>query len=378
MADERAFAAGTGEIHMNRRFVATLLGSAAVVLATGASLTGAFAQPKKLKVGFVYVGPIGDHGWSYQHHQGLLALKKEFGESIETTFVENVSEGPDAERVVDQLVQAGHDLVLTTSFGFMNPTIKVASRTPNVKFEHVSGYKQADNVATTNIRYYEGRYVAGIAAGKLTKSNTIGYIASFPIPEVVMGINAAYLGAKSVNPNVKFKVIWVSSWFDPGKESDAAKALADQGADVLFQHTDSPAAMKFAEEKGIHAIGQASNMAAFGPNAQATALVNDWAPYYIARVKAVMDGSWKSGAVWGGFKSGMLTMAPWGKKVPADVAALADAAKAKITDGSFHPFTGPLKKQDGTEFLKAGEVISDKDLSGMNFYVEGIDGALPK
>jgi basic membrane protein A and related proteins len=347
---------------MNRRFVAKLLGSAAVVLATGASV----------------IGPIVDHGWSYQHHQGLLALQKEFGDKIETTFVENVSEGPDAERVVDQLVQAGNELVLTTSFGFMNPTIKVAARAPNVKFEHVSGYKQADNVATTNIRYYEGRYVAGIAAGKLSKSSTIGYIASFPIPEVVMGINAAYLGAKSVNPSVKFKVIWVSSWFDPGKEADAAKALADQGADVLFQHTDSPAAMKFAEEKGILAIGQASNMAAFGPNAQATALVNDWAPYYIARVKAVMDGSWKSGVVWGGFKSGMLTMPAWGKKVPADVAALADAAKAKITDGSFHPFTGPLKKQDGSEFLKAGEVMSDKDLSGMNFYVEGIDGALPK
>jgi basic membrane protein A and related proteins len=362
---------------MNRRFVAKLLASAAVVAGLGVGLT-AVAQTKKLKVGFVYVGPIGDHGWSYQHHQGLLALQKEFGDKIETTHVENVSEGPDAERVIDGLVTAGHDLVLTTSFGFMNPTVKVASKNAATKFEHVSGYKQADNVATTNIRYYEGRYVAGIAAGKLTKSNTVGYIASFPIPEVVMGINAAYLGAKSVNPNVKFKVIWVSSWFDPGKESDAAKALADQGADVLFQHTDSPAAMKFAEEKGIHAIGQASDMAAFGPNAQATALVNDWAPYYIARVKAVMDGSWKTGSVWGGFNSGMLTMAPWGKKVPADVAALADAAKAKIADGGFHPFTGPLKKQDGTEFLKAGDVISDKDLSGMNFYVEGIDGVLPK
>jgi basic membrane protein A and related proteins len=363
---------------MNRRTITKLLGSAAVVAITGAGMTGAFAQTKKVKVGFVYVGPIGDHGWSYQHHQGLLALKKEFGDKIETTFVESVNEGPDAERVIDQLVTAGNDMVLTTSFGFMNPTIKVASRNAGTKFEHVSGFKQADNVATTNIRYYEGRYVAGVAAGKLTKSNTIGYIASFPIPEVVMGINAAYLGAKSVNPNVKFKIIWVSSWFDPGKEADAAKALADQGDDVLFQHTDSPAAMKFAEEKGIHAIGQASNMAAFGPNTQATALVNDWAPDYVSRVKAVMDGTWKTGDVWGGFKSGMLTMAPWGKKVPADVAAAADAAKAKITAGEFHPFTGPMKKQDGTEFLKTGDVISDKDLSGMNFYVEGIDGVLPK
>jgi basic membrane protein A and related proteins len=355
-----------------------LLAAAVMAGAATAAVTGALAQAKKTKVAFVYVGPIGDHGWSYQHHQGLLAVAKEFGDKVETTHIENVSEGPDAERVVDQLVQAGSDIVFTTSFGFMNPTLKVAARNPKVKFEHVSGFKQSDNMATSNIRYYEGRYIAGIMAGKMSKSNTIGYIASFPIPEVVMGINAAYLGAKSVNPNVKFKVIWVSSWFDPGKEADAAKALADQGADVLFQHTDSPAAMKFAEERGILAVGQASNMAAFGPTAQITALVNNWAPYYIARVKAAMDGSWKSGDVWGGLASGMLTIAPYGKKVPADVAALADAAKDKITKGEFHPFTGPLKKQDGTEFLKAGEKISDKDLSGMNFYVEGVDGSLPK
>ena len=355
-----------------------VLATAAAGLAATSPLGGAMAQAKKTKVAFVYVGPIGDHGWSYQHHQGLLAVQKEFGDKVETQYIENVSEGPDAERVIDQLVQAGNDLVFTTSFGFMNPTLKVATRNPKVKFEHVSGFKQAENLATSNIRYYEGRYVAGILAGKLSKSNTIGYIASFPIPEVVMGINAAYLGAKSVNPSVKFKVIWVSSWFDPGKEADAAKALADQGADVLFQHTDSPAPMKFAEERGIVAVGQASNMASFGPNAQITALVNNWGPYYISRVKAVMDGTWKSGDVWGGIGSGMLNLAPYGKKVPADVAALADTAKDKIVKGELHPFTGPLKKQDGTEFLKAGEKIADKDLSGMNSYVEGMDGSLPK
>ena len=360
---------------LNKR---TLLTGAAIALAAAVMVTGAIAQAKKTKVAFVYVGPIGDHGWSYQHHQGLLAVQKEFGDKVETTHIENVSEGPDAERVVDQLVQAGNDLVITTSFGFMNPTLKVATRNPKVKFEHVSGFKQAENLATSNIRYYEGRYVAGIIAGKMTKSNTIGYIASFPIPEVVMGINAAYLGAKSVNPDIKFKIIWVSSWFDPGKEADAAKALADQGADVLFQHTDSPAPMKFAEERGILAVGQASNMSAFGPNAQVTALVNNWAPYYISRVKAVMDGTWKTGNVWGGLSSGMLTIAPYGKKVPADVAALADAAKDKIAKVELHPFTGPLKKQGGAEFLKSGEKISDKDLSAMNFYVEGIDGTLPK
>jgi basic membrane protein A and related proteins len=336
------------------------------------------AQAGKTKVGFIYVGPIGDHGWSYQHHQGLLAVNKEFGDKVETTYVENVSEGPDAERVIDQLVQSGNSMIITTSFGFMNATVKVAARNPQVKFEHISGFKRADNLATANIRFYEGRYVAGIMAGKMTKSNTIGYIASYPIPEVVMGINSAYLGAKSVNPNVKFKIIWVSAWFDPGKESDAAKALADQGADILFQHTDSPAAMKFAEERNILAVGQASDMKAFGPHAQITALIDNWAPYYISRVKAVMDGSWKSTDTWDGLKNGMLAMAAYGPAVPPDVVKLADEAKAKIASGTLHPFTGPLKKQDGSELLKPGEKISDKELSGMSYYVEGIEGTLPK
>jgi basic membrane protein A and related proteins len=363
---------------MTRRIILKAAAATLAAAATGIAGWSALAQDKKMKVAFVYVGPIGDHGWSYQHHKGLEAVKKEFGPNVETTHVENVSEGPDAERVIDQLVTAGNQLIFTTSFGFMNPTLKVAQRNPNVKFEHISGFRRADNLATANIRYYEGRYVAGVAAGKLTKTNTIGYIASFPIPEVVMGINAAYLGAKSVNPDVKFKIIWVSTWFDPGKESDAAKALTDQGADVLFQHTDSPAAIKLAETKKIWAIGQASDMAAFGANAQATSLINNWGPYYVGRVKAAMDGSWKSHDVWGGFSSGMLTMPAWNKGVPADVAKLADAAREKIAKGELHPFTGPLKKQDGSEFLKAGEKISDKDLSGMNFYVQGVDGALPK
>ncbi len=348
---------------------------AAVAVACSAGL--AFAQAKT-KVGFVYVGPIGDHGWSYQHHKGLEAVKKELGDKIETTHVENVPEGPDAERVIDQLAAAGHKIIFTTSFGFMNPTIKVAAKYPDVRFEHISGYKQAPNVATANIRYYEGRYVAGILAAKATKSNTIGYIASFPIPEVVMGINAAYLGAKSVNPAIKFKIVWVSTWFDPGKESDAAKALADQGADVLFQHTDSPAAVRFAEERKIFAIGQASEMAPFGKTAVLTSLENNWGPYYVERVKAAIDGSWKSGDVWKGLNGGMLNVTPYGPSVSAEAKALADAAKAKIASGELHPFTGPLNKQDGSAFLKAGEKISDKDLSGMAFYVQGIDGTLPK
>ena len=353
----------------------------AATIAAGAIAAAAPAvaqAPAKTKVGFVYVGPIGDHGWSYQHHQGLLALKKEFGDRIETTHVENVPEGPDAERVIDQLASQGHKIIFTTSFGFMNPTLKVAAKYPDVKFEHISGFKRSDNLATANIRYYEGRYIAGVLAAKSSKSGTIGYIASFPIPEVVMGINAAYLGAKSVNPAVKFKIIWVSTWFDPGKEADAAKALIDQGADVLFQHTDSPAAMKMAEERKVFAIGQASNMEAFGKNAQLTAIVNNWSPYYIKRVKEVMDGSWKSGDVWAGLSSGMLSLAAYGPAASADAKAAADAAKAKIAGGTFHVFSGPLKKQDGSEFLKAGETIKDGDLAGMNFYVEGIDGTLPK
>ena len=346
----------------------------AVLLLAAAS--GAQAADK-LKVGFVYVGPIGDHGYSYQHEQGRLAVEKEFGDKVQTTYVENVSEGPDAERVIQQLAQS-NDLIFTTSFGFMNPTVKVAKRFPKVKFEHATGFKREPNLATYNIRFYEGRYVAGIIVGKMTKTNTIGYIASFPIPEVVMGINAAYLGAKSVNPNIKFKIVWVSTWFDPGKEADAAKALTDQGADVLFQHTDSPAPMKLAEQQGIYAVGQASDMKAFGPNAQLTAIVDNWAPYYIERVKAAMDGTWKSGDVWGGLNTGMLAMSPWNSKIPADVVKLAEDAEARIKSGAFHPFTGPMKKQDGTQFLKEGQVISDADLAGMNFYIEGIEGALPK
>ena len=332
----------------------------------------------KLKVGFIYVGPIGDLGWSYQHDLGRKAMEKALGDKVESTYLENVPEGADAERSIEQLARTGHKLIFTTSFGFMNPTIKVAARYPNVKFEHATGFKQAPNVATYNARFYEGRHVIGLIAGKMTKSNAIGYVASFPIPEVVMGINAAYLAAKSVNPNVKFKVIWVSTWFDPGKETDAAKALVDQGCDVLMQHTDSPAAMKFAEEKGIYAFGQASDMVQFGPNAQLTAIVDNWSPYYIKRVNALLDGSWKSGDTWDGIKEGTVVLAPWSKKIPADVVRLAETARDGIASGVVHPFTGPINKQDGTPWLQAGEKASDKDLSSMNFYVQGLEGALPK
>jgi basic membrane protein A and related proteins len=357
--------------------MARLAGAGLIASAIALSGTAVLAQTKP-KVSFVDVGPIGDQGWSYQHHQGLLALKKEFGDRIDTNYVENVPEGPDAERVIDQLAATGSSIIFTTSFGFMNPTIKVATRYPNVKFEHATGFKQAPNVATYNARFYEGRHVIGLIAGKMTKTNTIGYIGSFPIPEVVMGINSAYLAAKSVNPNVKFKVIWVSSWFDPGKETDAAKALVDQGCDILMQHTDSPAAMKFAEEKGIYAFGQASDMAQFGPNAQLTSIVDNWNPYYIRRVKALLDGTWKTGDVWDGIKDGTVVIAPLSKKIPEDVAKIAETARDAIAAGTVHPFTGPINKQDGSPWLKTGEKATDKDLLSMNFYVQGIEGSLPK
>jgi len=353
----------------------TLAKLAAAAVAVG--LAGTALAADKTKVGFVYVGPIGDHGWSYEHNQGRLAVEKAFGDTVETRYVENVSEGPDATRVIQQLARSGHDIIFTTSFGFMNPTLKVAKQFPKVKFEHATGFKRAPNVSTYSARFYEGRAIIGLIAGKMTKSNVVGYIASFPIPEVVRGINAAYLHAKKVNPDVSFKVVWVNTWFDPGKEADAAKALIDQGADILMQHTDSPAAMQIAEERGIYAFGQASDMHKFGPNAQLTSIIDDWAPYYVARVKAVMDGTWKSEDTWDGIAPGMVGIAPFSEKIPADVREMAAKLQADIAAGTVHPFTGPINKQDGSAWLAAGETASDGDLAGMNFYVEGVEGALP-
>jgi simple sugar transport system substrate-binding protein len=357
------------------RFARPLTALAAAALALAAP--AAQAQDDPTKVGFIYVGPIGDFGWSYEHNEGRLAIEKAFGDKVETTYLESVPEGPDAERALRQMAQSGHDLIFTTSFGFMNPTVKVARQFPDVKFEHATGYKRADNVSTYSARFYEGRHVIGLIAGRMTETDTIGYIASFPIPEVVRGINAAFLAARSVNPDVQFKVIWVNTWFDPGKEADAANALIEQGADILMQHTDSPAPVTIAEEKGIHAFGQASNMIEFGPNAQLTAIIDNWAPYYIERVEAVIDGTWESQDTWGGFKSGMVEMAEYSDAIPADVLAEAKAAQEAIEAGELHPFTGPIRKQDGTVWLEEGETASDEALLGMNFYVQGMEGQLP-
>ena len=349
--------------------------AALAVMAFGLS-TAAEAQ---MKVGFVYVGPIGDHGWNYQHHQGLLELKKALGSKVTTTHVEKVPENADATRVITKLASTGHNLIFTTSFGYMNPTNKVAKRFPKVTFEHATGYKRlSPNVSTYSARFYEGRYVAGKIVGKMTKTNTIGYVASFPIPEVIRGINATYLSAKSVNPKIKIKVVWVSTWYDPGKEADAAKALIDQGADVIMQHTDSPAPLQVAEKRGVYAVGQASDMRNFGKKAHLTAIVNNWAPYYVARTKAVMDGNWQQQNTWHGFKEGMVKMAPYNSAIPADVVKLAEDTRKGIIAGTIHPFEGEIRDQAGKVRISAGKRADDGLMAGMNFYVQGIDGTIPK
>ena len=265
------------------KFLQSIIAAAALSM----GFAGAAAAEDPLKVGFVYVGPIGDFGWSYQHDQGRLAVEEHFGDKVETVFQESVPEGADAERVMTQMALSGADLIFTTSFGYMDPTINVAKKFPDVKFEHATGYKRAPNVATYSGRFYEGRTVLGHIAGHMTETNKIGYIASFPIPEVIRGINAAYLAAAKVNPDVEFKIVWVYTWFDPAKEADAANAMIEQGVDVIMQHTDSPAAMTIAEEKGIYAFGQASDMKQFGPTARLSSIIDNWNPYYIERVQAV-------------------------------------------------------------------------------------------
>ncbi len=350
-----------------------------LILAAGVfalATIGAAAQDK-LKVGFIYVGPVGDHGWTYQHNEGRLAIEKAFGDKVETTFVENVSEGPDAERAIERLARSGNNLIFTTSFGFMNPTLKVAGRFPDVKFEHATGFKRADNVSTYSARFYEGRYVIGQIAAKISKNGVAGYVASFPIPEVVRGINAFVLGARSINPDFKLKVVWVNSWFDPGREADAAKALIDQGADIITQHTDSPAPLQIAAERDIFGFGQASDMYKFAPKHQLTSIVDNWNDYYVARTQAVMDGTWKSEDVWGGFAAKMVEMAPY-TNLPDDIVEMAKKTAADIESGALKPFKGPIRKQDGTEVIGAGDTLSDEILLGMNYYVEGVEGDLPQ
>ncbi len=350
-------------------------------LLTGAALAvglAGMAQAEPTKVGFIYVGPIGDGGWTYQHDQGRQALEEHFGDKVETVYQESVPEGADAERAIAQMALSGVDLIFTTSFGYMDATLAAAEKFPNVKFEHATGYKTADNVGVYSARFYEGRAIQGTIAGRITKSNVIGYIASFPIPEVIRGINSAYIHAKKVNPDVQFKVVWVYTWFDPAKEADAAKALIEQGADVILQHTDSTAPQAAAQEAGnVYTFGQASDMSEYAPMPRVSSIIDNWGPYYIERTQAVMDGTWTSDRTWDGIGKGMVGIGEISDAVPPEVKQEALALKAAIASGEYHPFTGPLNKQDGTPWLAEGEVADDGTLAGMNFYVEGIEGDIP-
>ena len=355
------------------KFTSILAGAALALGLAGA----AFAQ-EKTKVGFIYVGPVGDGGWTFEHDRGRLALEAALGDQVETVYQESVPEGADAERAMTQMALAGADLIFTTSFGYMDPTIAVAAKFPNVKFEHATGFKRADNVSTYSARFYEGRAVQGLIAGRMTKTNKIGYIGSFPIPEVIRGINSSYLHAKRVNPNVEFSIIWVFTWFDPAKEADAAKALIEQGADVILQHTDSTAPHAAAERAGsVITFGQASDMAEYKPSPRVSSIIDNWGPYYIARTQAVIDGTWTSTDTWDGIGAGMVGIGEITDAVPADIKAEAEALRDAIAAGEYFPFTGPINKQDGSVWLAAGEVADDGTLAGMSFYIEGLSGDVP-
>jgi basic membrane protein A and related proteins len=329
-----------------------------------------------IRVGFVFVGPVGDFGWTYQHNQGRLAIEEAFGARVETTYVESVS-GGDAERVIEQLARTGHDLIFTTSFGYMEPTIRVAERFPDVKFEHATGFRRADNVATYNARFHEGRYILGQIAAEMSESGVIGYIGAFPIPEVTAGMNAYVLGAQSVNPDIELRVVYVNAWFDPARETDAARALMDQGADVIAQHVDSPAAMQTAADRGVYGFGQASDMIQFAPDTLLTSIVNNWTDYYISRIQAMIDGDWEPSDTWGGLDAGMIRMAPY-TNMPEEVAERARATEEAIRSGELNPFTCPIMAQDGTEVPCEGDgVLSDEQVLGMNFFVQGVADRLP-
>ncbi|MGH8713324.1 MAG: BMP family ABC transporter substrate-binding protein [Casimicrobiaceae bacterium] len=343
----------------------------------GLATVAAVAADAPLKVGFVYVSPVSDAGWTAQHDAARKEMEKALDGKVVTKYVENVPEGADAERVIRELAQSGYQLIFTTSFGYMNPTIKVAKQFPKTYFEHATGYKMDKNVGIYNARFYEGRYLAGIVAGRMTKSNIAGYVAAFPIPEVVMGINAFTRGMRSVNPKAVTKVVWVSSWYDPGREREAADTLISHGADVLTNHTDSTAVVQDAEAKKVYAIAYHSDMSKYGPHAQLTAVTHQWGAYYTKEVRAALAGEWKPGSVWGGIREGMIKMAPFNPVVPKDVQDLVNRTAADIASGKFHPFTGPIRDNDGHERLAAGKVISDDALLKMDYYVEGVQGKLP-
>jgi simple sugar transport system substrate-binding protein len=335
------------------------------------------AAAAPLNIAFAYVGPVGDGGWTFAHDNGRKAIEKEFGDKIKTTFVESVPEGADAERVFRDMVSQGNKLIFGTTFGYMEPMLKVAADNKDVKFEHATGYKTAENMRTYDSRTYEGAYMAGIIAGSMTKSNTLGVVGSVPIPEVLRNINSFTLGAQSVNPKVTTKVVWVNEWFSPPKETEAATALINGGADVLFQNTDSPAVLKTAQEKGKRAFGWDSDMTAYGPKAHLASATINWAPYYIKATQDMLDGKWTTGQSWWGVKEGAIDLVSIAEDVPAEAKAKVDEVKKGLKDGSFSIWKGPIVDQDGKELVAAGAVADDKFLSGVNFYVKGVEGKVP-
>ena len=349
--------------------------AAAPAPAPAAAAAPAPAAP--LNIAFAYVGPVGDGGWSFAHDNGRKALEKEFGDKVKTTFVESVPESADAERVFRDLVGQGNKLIFGTTFGYMEPMLKVATDSKDVKFEHATGYKTAENMRTYDSRTYEGAYMAGIIAGAMTKSNTLGVVGSVPIPEVLRNINSFTLGAQSVNPKITTKVVWVNEWFSPPKETEAATALINGGADVLFQNTDSPAVLKTAQEKGKRAFGWDSDMTAYGPKAHLASAVINWGPYYIKATKDALEGKWATGASWWGVKEGAIDIVSIADDVPADIKTKVETVKAGLKDGSYSIWKGPIAGQDGKELVAAGAVADDKFLSGVNFYVKGVEGKVP-
>jgi simple sugar transport system substrate-binding protein len=354
--------------------------SAAVLIGCGKkeeAAPAAAAAPAPLKIAFAYVGPVGDGGWTFAHDNGRKALEAEFGNKIVTSFVENVPESADAERVIRDLASQGNQLIFGTTFGYMEPMLKVATDFPKTKFEHATGYKTAANLRTYDSRTYEGAYMAGVIAGTMTKTNTLGFVASIPIPEVIRNINSFTMGAQSVNPKIKTKVVWVNGWFDPPKETEAATSLINAGADILFQNTDSSAVLQTAEKMGKRAFGWDSDMTAYGPKAHLGSAIINWAPYYTKAVKEALDGTWATGGVWWGVKEGAIDMVSMADDLPADTKAKVESIKAGLKDGSFHPWTGPIVGQDGKQVLAKGVVADDAFMGGIKFYVKGVEGKVP-
>jgi len=332
----------------------------------------------KLKVAFVYVGPVGDAGWTYAHDMGRRHIEKVFGDLIETKYIESVPEGAESERVIRSLAAQGYDVIFTTSFGYMDSTLSVAKQFPKTIFLHCSGYKTYKNMSAYFGRMYEPRYLSGLVAGAMTKSNKIGYVAAHPIPEVIRGINAFALGVKAVNPRAKVHVVWSNTWYDPATEKEAAISLLNMGCDVIAQHQDSPAPQQAAQEYGAYSIGYNSDMSVFAPKAYLTAPVWNWGVYYEKVIRDVLNGTWKSENFWGGMDTGVVDLGPMTDLVPVEVQHLVNVVKQAIIEKRFHPFTGPIYDQNGNLRVPAGEVASDEMLLSMDWFVDNVVGTIPK